>query len=61
MADLADERSWTAVSREGAVLTVRIDATDLVALRAAMNTWLTLLDTAETVAEIADHRDTTDV
>ncbi|MEM4781142.1 MAG: KEOPS complex subunit Pcc1 [Halalkalicoccus sp.] len=47
--DLADERSRATVSREGATLVVRIEAADLVALRAATNTWLTLIDTAERV------------
>ncbi|ADJ15952.1 KEOPS complex subunit Pcc1 [Halalkalicoccus jeotgali] len=54
LADLADERSWTDVSRSGATLSIRIEATDLVALRAAANTWLTLLDVAERSAQAGD-------
>lgn len=49
--ELADERSRASISREGRTLSVRIEAEDLVALRAAMNTWLTLLEVAETVDE----------
>jgi KEOPS complex subunit Pcc1 len=56
VADLVDERSQTAVSQNERSLTVRIEATDLVALRAAMNTWLTLLDTAETVARTSNQQ-----
>ena len=56
IADMVDGRSKTAVSRDGTVLSVRIEATDLVALRAAMNTWLTLLATAETVVAFCDYR-----
>lgn len=54
VADLADERSWTTLSRSGATLSIRIEATDLVALRAAANTWLTLLDVVETAARTGD-------
>ncbi len=42
------------------MLTIRIEAADLVALRAAMNTWLTLLDTTETVAELDSRRPSSD-
>lgn len=51
---LADERSRASISREGAVLSVRIEAEDLVALRAATNTWLTLLEVAERAAEAGE-------
>ncbi|MCH7659904.1 MAG: KEOPS complex Pcc1-like subunit [Euryarchaeota archaeon] len=60
VADLGDERSSVAVSRNGEMLTIRIEAADLVALRAAMNTWLTLLDTTETVAELDSRRPSSD-
>ncbi|MDL5361678.1 KEOPS complex subunit Pcc1 [Halalkalicoccus sp. NIPERK01] len=55
--DLADERSSAAVSRDGATLSVRIGAEDLVALRAATNTWLTLLEVAERAADAGDRVD----
>lgn len=40
-------RSSARVTRDGAVVTVRIDARDLVALRAGQNTWTTLVGVAE--------------
>jgi KEOPS complex subunit Pcc1 len=45
--DLADNRSRTALSRETTRLDLTILARDLVALRAALNTWLSLLSVAE--------------
>ncbi len=56
--DLADERSWTVVSRQRDTLRVRIEAKDLIALRAATNTWLTLLDVAEKGADAGESVDT---
>lgn len=52
--EIDDERSWTVLSREAETLSVHIEAEDLVALRAATNTWLTLLDVAETVGRTED-------
>jgi KEOPS complex subunit Pcc1 len=52
--DLTDDRSRATVDREGATLTVRVEADDLVALRAALNTWGSLAETAETVADAGD-------
>ena len=46
-ADLVDDRSRTTVDRSGGRLRIHIEATDLVALRAAMNTWMGLLSVAE--------------
>jgi KEOPS complex subunit Pcc1 len=45
--DLADDRSRTALSREATRLELTIRARDLVGLRAALNTWLSLLSVAE--------------
>jgi KEOPS complex subunit Pcc1 len=45
--DLADDRSRTTLSREATQLDLRIRARDLVGLRAALNTWLSLLSVAE--------------
>ncbi|ADD06011.1 KEOPS complex subunit Pcc1 [Natrialba magadii ATCC 43099] len=50
--EIDDERSQTTIEREGAVVTVRIGAADVIALRAAVNTWLSLLDVAEQTAAI---------
>ncbi|MFC6862358.1 KEOPS complex subunit Pcc1 [Halomicroarcula sp. GCM10025817] len=41
------DRTTATLDREGAVLTVTVEASDLVALRAGVNTWLTLVSVAE--------------
>lgn len=51
--EIDDDRSSTTVSREGRVVSIHIDAADLVALRAAANTWLSLTSVAERVADKA--------
>jgi|AntDeeMinimDraft_6_1070357.scaffolds.fasta_scaffold15554_2 KEOPS complex subunit Pcc1 len=48
--DIEDDRSTVALTREEATLEVAVEAADLVALRAASNTWLTLVDVAESSA-----------
>ncbi|CAM2869010.1 MULTISPECIES: KEOPS complex subunit Pcc1 [Halobacterium] len=48
--DIDGERSRATVSRDGATVTVVVDATDLTALRAGQNTWLTLVEVAERAA-----------
>ena len=45
--DIDDERSRTRLDREAAELRLTIEARDLVALRAAANTWLSLVSVAE--------------
>ena len=45
-----DPRSETTVDRDAATLTLQIDAEDLTALRAAMNSWCRLLATAAAVS-----------
>jgi KEOPS complex subunit Pcc1 len=47
--DIADERSHTRLARDGNSLDVRIEAHDIVALRAGLNTWLSLVGVAERV------------
>lgn len=49
-----DTRSTTALDREGSTVSLAIDAADLVALRAAANTWLSLTAVAERTAETVD-------
>lgn len=51
--EIDDERSSATVARDGRVVSVHIDAADLVALRAAANTWLSLTAVAERVADKA--------
>jgi KEOPS complex subunit Pcc1 len=48
--EIDDDRSRTALDRRGATVVVTVEARDLVALRAATNTWLGLVDVAERVA-----------
>jgi KEOPS complex subunit Pcc1 len=53
--EIDDDRSRTSLRREEAALEVTVEAADLVALRAAGNTWLSLVSVAEEVAGIG-HR-----
>jgi KEOPS complex subunit Pcc1 len=46
-----DDRSRTVVERTGETVVVRIEAADLVALRAACATWMRLIGVAEQVAD----------
>jgi len=48
--DITGDRTRATVDRDGTVLTVTVDATDLTALRAGVNTWLALVDVAESTA-----------
>ncbi|WIV65733.1 KEOPS complex subunit Pcc1 [Natrialbaceae archaeon AArc-T1-2] len=45
--EIDDERSRARIDRDGPVLTLAVDARDRTALRAALNTWCTLIDVAE--------------
>jgi len=45
--DIADDRSRTRLQRSGETLEVVVGAADLVALRAGLNTWLSLVSAAE--------------
>jgi KEOPS complex subunit Pcc1 len=53
---IADERSRAAVERDGCAVRIDIEAADLVALRAGLNTWLRLVGVAEDVATDASSR-----
>lgn len=50
--EIADERSRTRLGRSGAVVRVRVEARDLVALRAGLNTWLSLVTVAERTGDV---------
>ena len=50
--DLADDRSWTTLERTDETVQLTILARDLTALRAALNTWLTLVSVAERVGGV---------
>lgn len=47
--EIAGERTRASLDREGSRVTVVVDAADLVALRAGVNTWTTLVTVAERV------------
>ncbi|WP_339103992.1 KEOPS complex subunit Pcc1 [Haloterrigena salinisoli] len=50
--EIDDERSRTTIDRDGSVVRIEIDAADVIALRAALNTWFTLVDVAEQAADL---------
>lgn len=52
--EIDDDRSETAVTMDGNAVQLSIDAADLVALRAASNTWLSLIEVAEDTAAIGE-------
>lgn len=52
--EIDDDRSRTSLAREGRTVELTIAAADLVALRAAANTWLSLASVAERTAETVD-------
>jgi len=54
--EIDDDRSTATVDRTGRTVRVQVGAADLVALRAGANTWLRLVDVAETVTAGADER-----
>ena len=45
--DIDGDRSSASLAREGTILELTVEATDLVALRAGLNTWCTLVSVAE--------------
>jgi KEOPS complex subunit Pcc1 len=53
--EIDEERSTAGLEQDGRTIRIHVDATDLVSLRAATNTWLGLVrvaeDTAATAAE----------
>lgn len=53
LGQIADDRSRASVARDDTTLTVTVDAADLVALRAGTNTWVRLVEVAETVGDVA--------
>ncbi len=52
--EIDDDRSTTRLGRDGRAVELSIAAADLVALRAAANTWLSLAGVAERVAATVD-------
>ena len=54
--ELDDDRSTVTVDRTGTELAVAVTATDLIALRAAINSWCRYVSVAEQVAGCASTR-----
>ena len=52
--EIDGDRSVAAVSRDGAAVQVDVGADDLVALRAGLNTWSSLVEVAERSLEAVD-------
>ncbi|ARS91494.1 KEOPS complex subunit Pcc1 [Natrarchaeobaculum aegyptiacum] len=54
--EIDDERSRTTLERDDdrSQVRIQIDADDPIALRAALNTWFTLVDVAERTAAVGD-------
>jgi len=48
--EIAGDRTEATVSREDRTVAVRVTAADLVALRAGLNTWASLVSVAERIA-----------
>ena len=55
--EIDDDRSAVSIDRSETDIVVTIEATDLTALRAAITTWIGLVDVAESVGSIADAGD----
>jgi len=45
--EIAGDRTWATVERDGETVELTVEASDFVALRAGLNTWLTLVSVAE--------------
>jgi len=56
--EIDGDRSTATVERTDDTVVVTVEARDLVALRAGLNTWLTLIDVAEVCGDV-EHGDTT--
>jgi KEOPS complex subunit Pcc1 len=52
LGEIAGDRTRAELTCEGQVLEIRIEASDLVALRAGINTWCSFVDVASKVATI---------
>lgn len=52
LGEIAGDRTRAALDRDGRELRVLVEAEDLVALRAGLNTWTTLVEVAEETAAV---------
>ncbi len=53
LGEIDDDRTRATLAREGASVTVEVFADDLVALRAGLNTWTTLVEVAESAGGLS--------
>ena len=51
--EIAGDRTHARVERDESVVEIRIEASDLVALRAGINTWCSFVDVASRIAALA--------
>lgn len=51
--EIQGDRTSATLARDGTTVEIRIEADDLVALRAGLNTWLSLVSVAERVGDVA--------
>jgi KEOPS complex subunit Pcc1 len=51
--EIEGDRTTATLSRDGDTVTVEVEADDVTALRAGLNTWTTLVEVAESVAGVA--------
>ncbi|WP_396610514.1 KEOPS complex subunit Pcc1 [Haloferax sp. S1W] len=54
--EIDDARSGARVHRDEKTVVVTIEADDLVALRAGLNTWVRLVETAESVSDAGERQ-----
>ncbi|SIS05392.1 KEOPS complex subunit Pcc1 [Natronorubrum thiooxidans] len=52
--EIDDARSQTTIEHQQSVVRIDIEAADVIALRAALNTWFSLVDVAEQTATIGE-------
>ncbi len=52
VSDIDSDRTEVTLERDGPTLGIRVDADDIVALRAGLNTWLSLASVAESAGGI---------
>lgn len=53
--EIDDDRSKTVIDLNGTSIEVTIVAADLIALRAAVNTWLSLIEVAENTFSVSEN------
>lgn len=49
--EIEGDRTRTTIVRDGSIVEIHVEADDLVALRAGLNTWCTLIEVAERCSE----------